>query len=245
MDGLEGKSYLIIGGTSGIGLHVAKSISTYKGNVVIVGSNEKKLNKSLQQLPSNCWGVLCDLRNPMNVREIFEVCKKNEMVFDGIVYSAGVSPMMSVVENDCGIMIDTFSVNCLSFVETVKCMEVYECVTNKASIVAISSIAASQSVNRQALYAGSKAALEEIVRCIAKELLLKGVRVNALALGAVRTELFEELESNNAELAKRYPLGAIPFEQISHMIMYLLSDLSDHITGTVLKMDSGHDVWLR
>ncbi len=241
----DGKCILVVGGTSGIGLKTAKMISDNGGKVTIIGSNQDKLDKALCVINEKGFGVRCDLRDPFSAGDIFKVSKDKGLKYSGMVYCAGISPLMPVSENDCEVMKDTFSINCLSFIECVKFFISDEISEDNASIVAISSIAASQSNNRQCVYASSKAALEESVRCMAKELMCRKIRVNAVALGAVRTEIFDKLESEKPDLEKRYPLGAIPMEQVCDLVSYLLSARSDHMTGSILKMDAGHDVWLR
>ena len=239
------KWYLIPGGTSGIGLQAAKDLCAEGAHVVLVGSRKNRLDSALNLLSDGNMGICCDLQHPENVSMIFETCAERNIVFDGLVYCAGVSPIMAVSENDVRVMENTFAINYFSFVEAVKYFQREGNYRKQASIVVISSITASQSVNRQCVYAGSKAAVEAAVRCMAKELMLKGIRVNALALGAVRTEMFLQLEKTNPNLENRYPLGAIPPEQVSNTILYLLSNMSNHMTGSVLKIDSGHDAWLR
>lgn len=241
----QGKCFLITGGTSGIGLQTAKSLCDRGGKVVVVGSKPEKTYKALALLPTGNIGICCDLSTPEEVAYLFDDFQKKKLTFDGMVYCAGISPLMTVAENDCKLMEATFNVNCLSFIECVKYFQREGVCAQKGSIVAISSVAASQSSNRQCVYSGSKAAVEAAVRCMAKELLLRGIRVNALALGAVRTELFEDLEKKNPNLESRYPLGAMPLEKVSESILFLLSDQSSHMTGSILKIDSGHDVWLR
>ena len=245
MGDFGGKCILVVGGTSGIGLKTSKMISDNGGNVVIVGSDQDKLDNALHVINEKSFGIRCDLRDPFSVSDIFRISKEMGLKYSGMVYCAGISPLMPVSENDCDVMKDTFSINCLSFIECVKYFISDGMSEDNSSIVAISSIAASQSNNRQCVYASSKAALEESVRCMAKELMCRKIRVNAVALGAVRTEMFDKLEKDNPDLEKRYPLGAIPVEQVCDLVRYLLSGRSDHMTGSILKMDAGHDVWLR
>lgn len=241
----KNKTYLITGGSSGIGLQTAKALTEKGACVVIVGSNPAKLDSALRELPEGNHGICFDLKNLGQIERIFTECANLGIVFDGMVHCAGISPLMLVRENDLQTMLDTFSVNYFSFVELVKYFQRETVSAPTASIVAISSIAASQPTNRQSVYASSKAALEETVRCLAKELMLRHIRINALALGAVRTEMYNKLEKENPSLGNRYPLGAIALPAVSDAILYLLSEKAGYMTGTIIKMDAGHDAWLQ
>ncbi len=238
------KTYLITGGTSGIGLQVATDLAAKGAKVVIVGSNPTKLEHAVSQLPTGNHGICFDLKNLNKIGDIFAQCAEWGIVFDGMVHCAGISPLMLVRENDVQTMLDTFSVNYFSFVELVKYFQREMTSASAASIVAISSITASQASNRQSVYGSSKAALEETVRCLAKELMLRHIRVNAVAPGVVESEMLAQLETKSNGIA-RSPLGIIPAEQVSRLILYLLSDDAAYMTGSILKMDAGHDVWLR
>lgn len=238
------KTYLITGGTSGIGLQVATDLAAKGAKVVIVGSNPTKLEHAVSQLPTENYGICFDLKNLNKIGDIFAQCAEWSIVFDGMVHCAGISPLMLVRENDVQTMLDTFAVNYFSFVELVKYFQREMTSASAASIVAISSITASQASNRQSVYGSSKAALEETVRCLAKELMLRHIRVNAVAPGVVESEMLAQLETKSNGIA-RSPLGIIPAEQVSRLILYLLSDDAAYMTGSILKMDAGHDVWLR
>lgn len=238
------KTYLITGGTSGIGLQVATDLATKGAKVVIVGSNPTKLEHAVSQLPTGNHGICFDLRNLNKIGDIFAQCAERGIVFDGMVHCAGISPLMLVRDNDVQTMLDAFAVNYFSFLELVKYFQREMTSAATASIVAISSITASQASNRQSVYGSSKAALEETVRCLAKELMLRHIRVNAVAPGVVESEMLAQLEAKSNCIA-RYPLGIIPAAQVSRLILYLLSDDAAYMTGSILKMDAGHDVWLR
>lgn len=241
----ENKTYLITGGSSGIGLQTAKDLTSRGAKAVIVGSDKNKLHSALEQLPEGNHGICFDFRKLENIESIFVTCAEKGIVFDGMVHCAGISPLMLVKDNDLQTMLDTFAINYFSFVELAKFFQRDTVSKSSASFVAISSIAASQPTNRQSVYASSKAALEETVRCLAKELMLRAIRVNAVALGAVRTELYTLLEKENTSLENRYPLGAIELSKVSNLVLYLLSDKSEYMTGSIIKMDAGHDAWLR
>lgn len=238
------KTYLITGGTSGIGLQVATDLAAKGAKVVIVGSNPTKLEHAVSRLPTGNHGICFDLKNLNKIGDIFAQCAEWGIVFDGMVHCAGISPLMLVRDNDVQTMLDAFAVNYFSFVELVKYFQREMTSASAASIVAISSITASQVSNRQSVYGSSKAALEETVRCLAKELMLRHIRVNAVAPGVVESEMLAQLAAKSSGIA-RSPLGVIPAEQVSLLVLYLLSDDAACMTGSILKMDAGHDVWLR
>lgn len=241
----KNKTYLITGGSSGIGLQTAKALTEKGASVVIVGSNPAKLDSALRELPEGNHGICFDLKNLDRIEKIFSECGNLGIVFDGMVHCAGISPLMLVRENDLQTMLDTFSVNYFSFVELVKYFQRETVSAPTASIVAISSIVASQPANQQSVYASSKAALEETVRCLSKELMLRHIRINALAPGAVQTEMFWQLNKDASNPEAKWPLGIIPMRNVSEMILYLLSDHAAYMTGSIVKMDAGHDAWLR
>lgn len=238
------KTYLITGGTSGIGLQVATDLAAKGAKVVIVGSNPTKLEHAVSRLPTGNHGICFDLKNLNKIGDIFAQCAEWGIVLDGMVHCAGISPLMLVRDNDVQTMLDAFAVNYFSFVELVKYFQREMTSASAASIVAISSITASQASNRQSVYGSSKAALEETVRCLAKELMLRHIRVNAVAPGVVESEMLAQLAAKSSGIA-RSPLGVIPAEQVSLLVLYLLSDDAACMTGSILKMDAGHDVWLR
>ena len=240
----ENKTYLITGGSSGIGLQTAKDLTSRGAKAVIVGSDKNKLHSALEQLPEGNHGICFDFRKRENIESIFVTCAEKGIVFDGMVHCAGISPLMLVKDNDLQTMLDTFAVNYFSFMELVKYFQRDMASAATASIVAISSITASQASNRQSVYGSSKAALEETVRCLAKELMLRHIRVNAVAPGVVESEMLARLEAKSDCIA-RSPLGIIPVAQVSRLILYLLSDDAAYMTGSIVKMDAGHDAWLR
>lgn len=240
----ENKTYLITGGSSGIGLQTAKDLTSRGAKAVIVGSDKNKLHSALEQLPEGNHGICFDFRKLENIESIFVTCAEKGIVFDGMVHCAGISPLMLVKDNDLQTMLDTFAVNYFSFMELVKYFQRDMASAATASIVAISSITASQASNRQSVYGSSKAALEETVRCLAKELMLRHIRVNAVAPGVVESEMLARLEAKSDCIA-RSPLGIIPVAQVSRLILYLLSDDAAYMTGSIVKMDAGHDAWLR
>ena len=111
-----------------------------------------------------------------------------------------------------------------------------------ASVVMISSIAATYATISNAVYASSKGALNSFIRVLALELAGQKIRVNGIQPGMVNTGILEsyELQENLKEFEKEYPLGRFGKpEDIAFAAIYLLSDASEWVTGTSLTVDGG------
>lgn len=233
---------LITGATSGIGKELALELLRNDENILyLVARRLDKLNEIYGVYGNRCVLIDADLSVLHKIGVIFDRISGSKL--DGMVHCAGVSLLMKVAENDVLSMLDTFNVNYFSFIELCKYFYNSQHSNNGASIVAMSSIAASAVPYRQAIYSSSKAALEQSIRCIAKEFLPRRIRVNGIAAGAVETEMFNKLENNSDNLRLRmenyYPLGIINPNKIVKTIIYLLSDDSEHVDGTIIRYDSG------
>jgi NAD(P)-dependent dehydrogenase (short-subunit alcohol dehydrogenase family) len=117
----------------------------------------------------------------------------------------------------------------------------------KASIIFITSIAASVGAIGFGIYSGTKGALTAFARVLALETASQKMRVNAIAPGMVRTPMFdtttdalskEALDANE----KLYPLGFVSPDDVANGVQFLLSDASEKITGTTLTIDGGFSI---
>lgn len=236
------KTVLITGATSGIGKNLTEYLAqSTEYKPVIVARNEENL-KELSEKYSIKY-IQYDLNDINNIPSIFTQLKENQIELDGLVHCAGISPLMLVKENDIKTMLETFNVNFFSFIELAKGFVNFNTTNNNKSIVGISSVAAKIASYRQSVYGASKAALEEATKCMAKEFMQQGIRVNTIAPGVVNTEMLIKLQKESVglkeKLEKLYPLGIADPIYFSKMITYLLSDDSKYITGQCIEMDSG------
>ena len=85
------KNYLIAGGSSGIGRECAKQLVSVGANVVLVSGNEEKLQKVCGELGGCASYIVCDLSDLNNASDVFTETQKRGIVFDGMIYSAGVA----------------------------------------------------------------------------------------------------------------------------------------------------------
>ncbi len=240
------KNILITGATKGIGRHSAEYLSRRGYRCICIGRNESALIE-LKEKYKDIIPVVYDLNNLRDIKNIFKQISDYDIKLDGFVHCAGLSPLMKVQDNDIDEMLNTYNINLFSFIEAVKYFSEDKYSNSGSSIVAISSIVHSVASYRQTVYASSKAALVETVKCMAKELMERKIRVNYIAPGLVNTPMIDSLKEKNPELnekfVKLYPLGAMDTDKVSYIIEYLLSDNAKYMTGSGITMDSGFLAW--
>ena len=237
---LEGKRILITGASSGIGRATAIECSKLGATCILVGRNEERLQETLSLLEGNGHvTIAADLTTSDGIQAIAAQCDK----LDGVVLNAGINlmaPIYFLKEEDVN---QVFATNTLAPMHLMQALLKARKINAKASLVFTSSIDALNPDVSSSSYAASKAALTSFMRSCAKELAPRQIRANAVHPGLVETGMKhngmvsdEDLEKNKElYLLKRY---AHP-EEIAWAIIYLLSDASAFVTGSVLTIDGG------
>jgi len=236
---------LITGAASGIGKSVVKYLSACGANVILVDRNTEQLMQVSSELPGKSKIFPYDLTNLEDIHQIFDFSQDQNMLLSGMVHCAGICPLMTVKENEISLMLDTFKVNYFSFVELVKYFSDERYSFDNSSIVAISSDAAVIGGSRQAIYSGSKAALNTSVKSMAKELQFhRKIRVNTIMPSAVETEMLEVLRNKSENLDEkilaRQFCGIIQPDNIAGLVGYLLSDMGKYMTGLSIPVNAGY-----
>jgi NAD(P)-dependent dehydrogenase (short-subunit alcohol dehydrogenase family) len=241
---LAGKHILVTGASSGIGRAVAIECSKLGAIVYITGRNVDNLNKTYLELEGNeNIAISADVTNSYDL----EILVSQLPVLDGVVHSAGVSfpnPFPFVNEEKIN---QTFSVNFNAPVLLNLALLKKKKINKKASIVFISSISGVNiSSPGGSIYSASKAALNGIMLGMAIDLAGKGIRVNSINPGMVETDILLGSGISEEQLLdekKKYPLKrfAQPSE-IAYAAVYLLSDASQWVNGSNLKVDGGYTI---
>ena len=237
---LEGKCILITGASSGIGRATAIECAKLGATCVLTGRNEQRLSDTLQALDGEGHVVIAaDLTTEEGIHTIVEQCP----AVDGVVCNAGINLMAPIYFLKPEGVDIVFRTNALAPMSLINALLKAKRIKSKASLVFTSSMDAVNPDAGSAAYAASKAALASFMRSCAKELAPRKIRSNAIQPGLVETGMMhngmvseEDLEKNKElYLLKRY---AQP-EEIAWAIIYLLSDASGFVTGSVLNIDGG------
>lgn len=250
---LTGKTIVITGASSGIGKQTAIYLSQLGASLALVARRVDKLEEVVRQcdaLAPQCGAkhkiYPYDLTEPDGIAELVKQIARDLGPISGLVYSAGISVMRPLKVVRPEHWQETMQLNVFSFAEMVKEISKGSIAAESASFLAISSAASLCGSKSQTLYAASKASLEAWVRCAANELAAKNHRVNALRLGFVRTEMYQNYCKNWKESAKsekenfpKHLLGIIEPEEVAAMAAFLMGTESKTITGSCINIDSG------
>jgi NAD(P)-dependent dehydrogenase (short-subunit alcohol dehydrogenase family) len=247
MISLTDKNILIVGGYSGIGRECAVIFAKIGAKVVIVGRDEKKLNQTLSLLDGHGHlSYVMDVTELENLDSLVSDCVSKIGKLDGFVYSAGVELTMTLQGMSYSKYIEMFSINTIAAFEFSKIISKKKFYNNSgASFVFISSITGLLGVSGKTGYCSSKGALITGAKAIALELANKKIRVNSILPGIVDTEMFQKIknelsEESLSDIQRRHPLGIGKPEDVGNLCAFLLSDLSNWITGSDYIIDGGY-----
>lgn len=237
---LEGKAILVTGASSGIGKATAIACAEVGARVVITGRNEERLNETLSLLNGDGHIII-----------VAELCEQEEIKrlvdalpeLDGAFLCAGVSDTTPVKFMNSEAIRRVLSINLEAPMLLTQRMLLKKKIKKGASLVYMSSMGVEQVTPGLGIYAASKSGLNAFMRAVAIEQASRKVRANAVMAGMVNTELIDTLSQLTEEDIKRdeakYPLGYGKPEDVANAVIYLLSDASRWMTGSVLKLDGG------
>lgn len=240
---LTGRTALVTGGTSGIGLAVVRRFVAEGAHVVVTGRRQEPLDAVAAELGDAVSVVRADASDAADVATLFEAVAALGTGLDAVHVNAGggeLKPLADVTAED----IDTaLATNVRGTVLTVQGSLPF--LHDGASIVVTGSTAASGTESSFGLYGGSKAAVAAMTRTWAAELAPRGIRINTVVPGPTETPGLTALAPDDpaallAHLASRVPLGRVlrP-EEVAAAVLFLVSDQSSGMTGSEVVVDGG------
>ena len=230
----SGQRVVIVGGTSGLGLATAQHLAEQGADVVVVG--RRHVDAALTHLPATATGASVDVHDEQALAELFTSLGD----FDHLAYTAGEPLALAAIDDlDLGVARDRLEIRLWGAYAAVK--HAHRHVRPGGSIVLTSGSAGTRPQPSWAIAASICGATEALTRTLALE--LAPIRVNAVAPGVVRTELWREMTDEQrdemyAGLAQTLPVaGAGEADDVARAYAYLMS--SGYTTGTVLAIDGG------
>lgn len=245
MTKLTNKVAVITGGNSGIGLTTAQTYIQQGAKVVIFGRNQVTLDRAVETLGDNAMGVQGDVTSMADLEKLFAVTKEKYGAIDILFANAGLGVFAPIELVDEAAYDKQFDINVKGAYFTVQKM--LPLLKKGSSVILTASAVHQKGVATGSLYFATKAAVRSFSRTLASELAPKGIRVNTLSPGIVRTHFSEK--TNVAEedfegfiqmVKTQAPLGREGSTQdMANAALFLASDDSSYMTAADLLIDGG------
>ncbi len=250
MNILEGKTALITGGGTGIGLGIAKRFFKEGAEILICGRREMILQKAVQEISpdgSNVAYEVTDLTIEQDIQDFTRAAVRQLGKLDILVNCAGImryGKFDEIDQNDWDVQM---KINLYGPWRLMKEVAPHMRENNGGSIVNISSIAGNKAYPNAGVYCTTKAALQMLSQVMAMELAEDNIRINIICPGMVEyTELVnpmirpEDIPAFYAKIKPLHPLGRSGNpSDIANAALFLASDESSWITGAILPVDGG------
>lgn len=246
---LVGRTYLVTGASSGIGLASAQLLSACGARVIIAGRDVSKLEYALTTLDARASHISEPhaLVNADDTADWIKTLSQTYGSLNGIFHSAGSELIRPVRLTKQEQLNEVFSTSVFASFGVARSAGQKGVLVDGASIVFMSSVAGSTGQSGMTAYSAAKASVDGMVRSLACELAPRRIRANSIAAGAVKTAMHERLAKNSGEAAMQsyestHLLGFGEPSDIANAVVFLLSDASVWMTGTTMFVDGGYVV---
>lgn len=245
MKRFEGKSVLVTGGSSGIGLAAAQAFAAEGARVVITGRDAAALEEAKVSLGDTALALRSDAGDVSAAKSLAAALGAQNIRLDAVFINAGVAKFAPFPEVEEAMWDQTFDINVKGAYFQLQAL--LPLLNKGASVVINGSINAHIGMPSASVYAASKAALISLAKNLSAELLPRGVRVNVVSPGPVTTPLHSKLgldaatlETTAAQIQSQVPLGRFgtPAE-IASTVLHLAAPESAFIVGTEIIADGG------
>lgn len=250
---MEGKKGLIVGvaNNKSIAYGIAKACKEQGATIALTYMNEqiqKRVIPIAQEMGSEAYVYALDVGKEEQFKSLRQHIEKDFGKLDFLVHSVAFAPKEALDGNFLGTSKEAFKiameVSVYSLIEL--CRELEPVLNHNASILTLSYLGAVKHVAHYNIMGVAKAALESSVRYLAHDLGTKGIRVNAISAGPIRTlaasgigDFRFILKWNEANAPLRKNVG---IEEVGNSAMYLLSPLASAVTGEVHYVDCGYNI---
>ena len=245
MGRLSGKTALITGGNSGIGLATAKLMAQEGAKVFITGRRQEALTSALNEIGPLGVGIQGDVSKIADLTRLAAELTAQKVKLDILFANAGAGTVLPITDVTEEHYYQIFDTNVKGVVFTVQ--KLLPTMNDGGSIILNSSITESKGMEAFSMYSASKAAVRNFARGWANDLKPRKIRVNAISPGVVITPGYNGLGMNDDQLKEyaaqssaKTPAGRTGQpEEIAKAVLFLASDDSSFVNAENLTVDGG------
>ncbi|AXG80827.1 SDR family NAD(P)-dependent oxidoreductase [Streptomyces paludis] len=248
MGQLEGRTAVVTGGSTGIGLATAARLADEGAHVFITGRRKTELDAAIETIgASRATAVAGDISEAADLDRLYDAVRARGQGLDVLVANAAVGTFVTLEQTTEDHFDQTFGVNVRGTVFTVQ--KALPLLNDGASVILTSSTAADNGMEAFGAYAASKAAVRSFARTWSNELKGRGIRVNAVSPGGVETpglanifggeETLSAVKENVAATVAKGRIGRP--EEVAAVVAFLASDQSSYVVGANIYVDGGQN----
>jgi NAD(P)-dependent dehydrogenase (short-subunit alcohol dehydrogenase family) len=243
---LNGKTAVVIGGTSGIGRAIAHGLAEAGADVVPTSRRQEQVDAAaaeIEEMGRKTLRIASDVSDRVSLQNLLDESVKAFGKVDILINSAGTTkraPTIDFSEEDWNWIMD---VNLTGTLRSCQIFGRHFLERKYGKIVNIASLSTFVALYEVAAYSASKAAVASLTKSLAIEWAKHGINVNAIAPGVFRTALNEKLldeSERGKEFQTRTPAGRFGrVEELAGAAVYLSSDAANFVNGEILVVDGG------
>jgi NAD(P)-dependent dehydrogenase (short-subunit alcohol dehydrogenase family) len=239
----SGRTALITGGTNGFGRATAELLVAGGARVLVTGRTATSLEETRATLGERAAVVRSDAASLSDTVALADRARAQLGALDLLFVNAGITRSASLAETDEAVYDEVFATNTKGAYFTVQALA--PLIVDGGAVVMSTSVANVKGLPLTSVYAASKAALRSMVRTFARELLPRGIRVNAISPGPIDTGVLERslpadvVERSRAQMVANNPMARFGRnEEVARAVAFLAFDAT-YTTGAELPVDGG------
>jgi NAD(P)-dependent dehydrogenase (short-subunit alcohol dehydrogenase family) len=241
----EGKTVVITGGNSGIGLATAKLFHDEGAKVAISGRDQKTLDEAVKTIGSGTLAVKADVSKLADIDRFYAQVVAKFGKIDALFANAGVAKFAPIADSSEQLFDENFDINVKGMYFTLQ--KAIPHLNEGAGIVLNASVAGTKGTAGASVYSATKAAVRSLARTFAAELVERRIRVNVVSPGPIETPIFGRTGLPQAvvdQFAEQFK-GLNPMkrfgkpQEVGHAVLFLASSEASYITGVDLNVDGG------
>jgi NAD(P)-dependent dehydrogenase (short-subunit alcohol dehydrogenase family) len=241
----EGKTVVVTGGNSGIGLATAKLFHEEGAKVAISGRDQKTLDEAVKTIGNGTLAVKADVSKLADIDKLYAQVTAKFGKIDALFANAGIAKFAPASDSTEQLFDETFDINVKGLYFTLQ--KALPLLNDNAGILLNASVVSTKGYPATSIYSSTKGAVRSLARTFAAELVERGIRVNVVSPGPIETPILSKggLPQAAQDQFATDVKGRVPMkrfgtpEEVANAVLFLASREASYITGVDLNVDGG------